>query len=113
MLSLVPKRNSKYLIQGKAWVDSAEFGLVRIEGYPTESLSFWVGKPFIVQEFDNVGGHWLLRSNKSIVDAKIIGRIELTVSSKTYAMGTAALAEAAESRPLTTPNKQIAAQVSN
>ena len=86
VLSLSPKRNSKFLIKGKAWIDAAEFGLVRLEGHPTESLSFWVGKPFISQTFNNVGGHWLLTSNKSLVEAKIVGHLELTIRSSNYTL---------------------------
>ncbi len=86
LLSIVPKRNSKFLLKGKAWIDIGEFGLVRMEGYPTESLSFWVGKPYIVQTFENVGGHFLMRSNKSLVEAKIVGHLELTISSKNYTL---------------------------
>ena len=86
VLSLMPKRNSKYLIKGKAWIDSTEFGVVRLEGHPTESLSFWVGKPFISQTFSNVGGHWLLLSNNSSVEAKIVGHVELTVRSSNYTL---------------------------
>ena len=86
VLSLTPRRNSKFLIKGKAWIDATEFGLVRLEGHPTESLSFWVGKPFISQTFNNVGGHWLLVSNKSFVEAKIVGHVELTVKSSNYTL---------------------------
>ena len=86
LLSVVPKRKSKYLLKGKAWVDAKEFGLVRMEGYPTESLSFWIGKPFIEQSFANVGGHWLMQSNKSIADAKLVGHLELTINSKNYVL---------------------------
>ena len=85
VLSVVPRRNSKYLIKGKAWVDAEDFGLVRLEGSPTESLSFWVGKPYIVQTFENFGGHFLLMSTESEIDAKIVGHLKLTINSADYA----------------------------
>lgn len=84
VLAIVPKRNSKYLIKGKAWIDTQEFGLVRLEGSPTENLSFWVGKPQIVQTFENFGGHWLLMSTESAINAKIVGHLKLSIKSNNY-----------------------------
>ena len=89
VLSVVPRRNSKYLIKGKAWVDAEDFGLLRLEGSPTASLSFWVGKPYIVQTFENFGGHFLLMSTESEIDARIVGRLKLTISSAQYAWNSA------------------------
>ena len=85
VLSVAPRRNSKYLLKGKAWVDAEDFGLLRLEGSPTESLSFWIGKPYIVQTFENFGGHFLLRSTESDIDAKIVGHLKLTINSADYA----------------------------
>ena len=98
VLSVIPKRKSKYLLKGKAWVDAKEFGLVRMEGYPTESLSFWIGKPFIEQSFANIGGHWLMQSNKSIVEAKLVGHLELTINSKAYVLSPAEVMQTTASR---------------
>ncbi|HUQ95060.1 MAG TPA: hypothetical protein VM120_25510 [Bryobacteraceae bacterium] len=86
VLEVTPRRKSKYLLQGKAWVDAAEFALTRIEGRPTESLSFWVGKPYIEQNFTKVGYYWLLANNKSTVDAKFVGRLEFTIESSDYSV---------------------------
>lgn len=84
ILELTPKRKSKYLLNGKAWVDSTEFALVKIEGRPSESISFWVGKPYIEQTFERVGDYWLLSRNKSIADARFFGPIELVIQSNGY-----------------------------
>jgi hypothetical protein len=77
VLQLVPKHKSRYLIDGRAWVNAEDYGLVAIEGHPSASVSFWVGKPFISQSFEKVGDYWLLARNRSVVDAKLVGRIEL------------------------------------
>jgi hypothetical protein len=86
LLNITPKRKSKYLLKGKAWIDVTEFGLVRMEGRPTESLSFWVGKPYITQSFAKVGPYWLLSNNTSLVDARFVGRMEFSITSKGYAV---------------------------
>ncbi len=84
VLSLHAKRRSKYLLNGKAWLDAEDFGLVRIAGRPSASLSFWVGKPWIDQCFTKVGGFWVASTNHSITDARLFGRTELTVEAGDY-----------------------------
>ncbi len=82
VLQLVPKRKTKYLLDGKAWVSVDDFGLVALEGRPAASISFWVGKPLITQCFQKVGEFWLLASNHSEVDAKVVGRIALNIETR-------------------------------
>ncbi len=84
VLGLHARRKSKYLLNGKAWVDASDFGLVRMAGRPAANLSFWVGKPWIDQSFTKIGDFWLADANHSITDAKLFGRTELTVQSGDY-----------------------------
>ncbi len=78
-LNLKPKRNSKYLIEGRAWVDATDYGLVAIEGHTAAKISLWAGKSYIRQSFQKIGDVWVLSGNKSVVDAKIVGQIDLTI----------------------------------
>jgi len=87
LLQLKPKRNSKYLIEGKAWVDAKEHAIVRVEGRTAKSVSFWIGKPYIVQNFRKVDDVWLSASNQSTSDVKLIGKTELTVDFIDYQLG--------------------------
>lgn len=75
VLQLVPKRKSKYLLDGKAWVDAKEYAVVRIEGRPSASLGFWVGKPYISQSFQKVGNIWFMSRNESLTNAKLFGKV--------------------------------------
>jgi hypothetical protein len=58
VLSLKPKRKSKYLIDGTVWVEKKTYALVRLEGTTASSVSMWVGMPHIVEEFAPVGEIW-------------------------------------------------------
>ena len=87
VLRLTPKRSSKYLIDGKAWVDPKENAVVRVEGRTAKSVSFWIGKPHIVQEFRKVGDVWVSASNRSTSDVKLLGRTELVVDFVNYQVG--------------------------
>lgn len=103
VLQLLPKKKSKFLIDGKIWVDAQEYALVRLEGRPAASLSFWVGKPLITQSFQRVGnGMWLMSRNESSTNAKLFGRVTFTMELKEVQAGGTKLAV---SRP---PNKSRA-----
>ena len=87
LCSLKPKRGSKYLIEGKAWIDPNENAIVRVEGRTAKSVSFWIGKPHIIQEFRKVGDVWVSASNRSTSDVKLLGHTELYVEFVNYQVG--------------------------
>jgi hypothetical protein len=84
VLTLRPKVKSKYLLSGIAWVNAHDFAIERIEGRPTASLSFWVGKPFIALDFEKVGDFWLVSRNHSHADGKLLGATDLTIDCSQY-----------------------------
>lgn len=105
ILQLLPKRKNKYLLEGKAWIDAGDFGLVALEGRPAASVSFWVGKPFISQSFEKIGDFWLLSRNQSVVDAKLVGRIALSIETSAVEMGGTKVELAA--RPRSSRNQSV------
>jgi len=84
IVELTPRHKSKYLVQGKAWVDASEFALLRVEGRPSASLSFWVGKPYIVQTFQKVGPFWMAAQNRSESQSFLLGTSVLTIDYSQY-----------------------------
>jgi hypothetical protein len=84
VLELKPRRGSKYLLNGKAWIDLKEHAIVRVEGRTSHSVSFWIGKPYIAQTFRKVNGVWVSASNRSVSDVKLLGRTELSVDFTDY-----------------------------
>ncbi len=84
VMGVRPKSKSKYLLQGKAWIDARDFALVKLEGRPTVNLSFWVGKPLVVQEFEKVGDFWMASRNSSHSDSRLLGKAELTIEYTGY-----------------------------
>ena len=79
VLQLLPRRASKYLLQGHAWIDAETFGLVKLEGRPTASISFWVGKPRIVREFREHQGAWVASVSRTISSTRLLGISELCI----------------------------------
>lgn len=85
-VQIKPRRKSKVLLEGKAWFDVDEAAPLRVEGRPSKSLGFWVGRPLISQEFRKVGDFWLSSKNTSSADVKIIGKTDLTVRYLDYSV---------------------------
>jgi hypothetical protein len=56
VLELTPRVKNRFLIVGKAWVDTGNFAVVRIEGQFAASLSILVGAPRISEDFIEVHG---------------------------------------------------------
>jgi hypothetical protein len=84
VLEIKPRLKSKYLLDGKIWVDVDDYQLVRMEGRTGASLSFWVGKPYIVYDFQKVGDTWLAARNQAMTNARFLGATELTIEVQAY-----------------------------
>lgn len=84
VLETKPKMKSRYLLQGKAWVDAQDFALIRIEGRPSASLGFWAGKPYIVQQFEKQGDFWMASHNRSQSESHLLGKSELNIEYTAY-----------------------------
>lgn len=88
VLQLHPRRKSRFLLQGKAWVDAECFALLKVEGHPAASLSFWVGKPLVTQEFQKYGDFWMSCHNHTSSESFMLGKSELTIDYSQYEVNT-------------------------
>jgi hypothetical protein len=84
ILELDPLQADKRLISGKAWVDATENAVVRVEGRPSSSLSMWVGKPSVVQEFAKIGDFWFATMRDSVANSFLLGTCQLRVDYGDY-----------------------------
>lgn len=80
-----PKAHGGLMLNGRAWILRKEAAVIRFEGRPSERVSLWVGRPFIIQTFSKVGTLWLPASTRSVAESHLFGRTELTVESFDYA----------------------------
>ena len=86
VLALHPKKKARFLVQGKAWIDAEDFAVAKIEGRLAASVSFWVSRPMVVQEFHKYGDFWMASHNWSSTDSRLFGKSELTVEYGSYDM---------------------------
>jgi hypothetical protein len=90
VIQVVPKREDKYLFEGRIWVDVEEFAVVRIEGKPAKNPSFWTHSIHFVQQYHKSGTFWFPLSTESVTDARIVGKTEVTISYFDYQPNSAA-----------------------
>jgi hypothetical protein len=86
LLSVVPKTQNKYLIDGKIWVDANDYSIVRIEGQPARNPSFWVRSVHFVHTYQKVGGFWFASSTHTTSEIRIFGDSELTIENSDYTL---------------------------
>lgn len=86
ILEVSPKTDKKYLIRGKIWVDANDFSIVRIEGQPARSPSFWVRSVHFVHTYQKVGPFWFASSTHTTSEIRIFGEAELTIENSGYTL---------------------------
>ena len=84
MIDLMPRRKSKYLLDGTLWIDTGSYGVVRLQGSPSASVSMWVGTPHITEEFSEISGLWLPSHTRSVVSGRLLGASELEIRYTDY-----------------------------
>jgi len=84
VLDVTPKRKDKYLFEGKIWIDSEDFAVVKIAGHPAKKPSFWINRADFVREYQIIDGFWRPYRDKTSVEVKIYGRRILTVDHQQY-----------------------------
>jgi len=79
VVEAIPKRNDKYLFEGKIWIDSSEFAIVKIAGHPAKKLSFWITRADFVRRYEKIGDFWLPASDETFVEVRLYGKKILSI----------------------------------
>ena len=103
VIAVTPKTANKYLMKGRIWVDAEEYAIVRIEGQPAKSPSFWVKSVHFVHTYGKQGPLWLPLSNNSVTDVRIFGATELKIEYFGYLPNVSAAADPSEPRQRSMP----------
>jgi hypothetical protein len=84
VLDAAPKREEKYLFEGRVWIDAEDFAVVKIAGHPAEKPSFWISRADFVRQYQRIDGFWLPYRDETHVEVKIYGRRIFTVDHQQY-----------------------------
>jgi hypothetical protein len=77
VLALQPKRQERSLFVGKLWVAADDSHLLRAEGKPAKSPSWWLKSSYVVLDFGDVDGLWLPVATHGTGDVRLFGRFQL------------------------------------
>jgi len=78
VLKLSPKQARTELLRGKAWVDAGNFLVVKAEGEPAKSPSWWIKDLNIVITYGRADGVWLPLTTRATADLRLLGTHVLT-----------------------------------
>jgi hypothetical protein len=84
VLEVRPRKDNKFLYRGKIWVDAYDFAVVRMQGQPAKSPSFWIKDTQIDANWGKVGGFWLTQHNHSVSHIRLGGMADLTIDYTDY-----------------------------
>lgn len=87
VLSVKPRTRSRFLYEGKIWIDQEHFAVVHIQARPSKNPSFWIKKVDIEHRYEKVGPFWLPVSNRSVSSTRLGGRAVLTINYGQYKLG--------------------------
>jgi len=86
VMSITPKTPNKYLLKGRIWIDPEEYAIIRVEGEPAKNPSIWVKNVHFIHEYVKRGEFWFPASDRSVTDARVFGRTEVTIEYFDYAL---------------------------
>lgn len=84
VLAVKPRKENKFLYRGKIWVDAVDFAVVRMEGQPARSPSFWIKDTEIQSNWERVGNFWFIEHNQSVSHIRMGGMATLTIDYGNY-----------------------------
>jgi hypothetical protein len=85
----IPKREDKYLFEGKLWIDVDDYAVVRIEGHPARRPSFWIQRADFVREYQKIDGFWPPKKDQTFVQVRLYGKKVLTITHQDYVVNAA------------------------
>lgn len=85
IIEVTPKRDDKYLFDGRIWVDAADYAVVRCEGKPAKNPSFWTRSIHFVHQYQKSGEFWFPHTTESVTEARIFGKTNVTIQYFDYA----------------------------
>ena len=89
VLQVTPKIDNKFTYRGKVWVSEDDYAVVKIQGEPAKSPSWWINHAAFESDYVRRAGVWLPEKNISSSHVRIGGEATLTIEYGTYPVVTA------------------------
>ena len=82
-----------------------DYALVRVEGKPAKSPSFWIKDVHFVHTYKKSGPQWFPNSTESVTDVRVFGTTKVTINYFDYAPRPSGRSETARAENLQPLNK--------
>jgi hypothetical protein len=89
VLQVAPKVDNKFTYRGKVWVSEDDYAVVKIQGEPAKSPSWWINQAAFESDYVRRSGVWLPEKNVSSSHVRLGGEATLTIEYGTYPVVTA------------------------
>jgi len=97
-LEITPKHDRKELLNAVIWVDKDSYRILRIEGEPSKSPSFWVKDVHLVLQFAEVSGMWLQTTTEAMARMRFGGEYKIVSRDVNYDVAQTVAANTAPAR---------------
>lgn len=84
VLRVTPKVDNKFTYRGRVWVSEDDYAVVRIQGEPAKSPSWWINRASFESMYLRRGDVWLPAKNVSSSHVRIGGEAKLTIEYGAY-----------------------------
>ena len=86
VLQVQPRTKSKFLYDGKIWIDTQDFAVVHILAQPAKNPSFWIKHVEIEHRYQKIGDLWLPAKNTTASETRLGGHAALSIDYGSYQM---------------------------
>jgi len=84
VLRVSPKVDSKFTYRGRVWVTADDYAVVRVQGEPAKSPSWWISKASFDWRYEKHGEFWLPEKSVAASHVRIGGDAKLTIEYGEY-----------------------------
>ncbi|HUK48485.1 MAG TPA: hypothetical protein VLW06_12870 [Terriglobales bacterium] len=84
VLAVKARQPDELLYNGKIWVNANDFAVVKMEGAPSKSPSFWIKDTEIQSQWEKIGNFWFIAHNQSVSHIRMGGVATLTIDYGDY-----------------------------
>lgn len=108
ILGLAPRRDDHSLLRGRVYVDAENFRILRTEGQPAKSPSWWLRSSYVILRYAEVEGLWLPVATEGTGEVRMFGRFMLNSQKVSVQVGN----QVATARIPSSPSAATAANIS-
>jgi hypothetical protein len=84
VLKVTPRVESKFTYRGRVWVSEQDYAVIRVQGEPAKSPSWWISRASFDWRYERHGEFWLPGKSIAVSHVRIGGDAKLTIEYGAY-----------------------------